>query len=127
MEYLFPDPEVKRMSPNNTRLLNISAELYPEGKLLQITLDMTPFQQRPYLDLVLFDSADNVVASTSVIEPAASNLELTLHLQGGAHIIANDFGNITRGKYKLLTTLSYPDLGEIDRRVLFINISPITE
>ena len=94
--------------PNGLR-----AEPDPDGKRLRIALDLTPFQQRPYIELSLTDSDGIEVASASIVEPVGWKLELTLHIRKiGA----------TAGNYSLAASLSYPDLGEVDRRTLTVII-----
>jgi len=114
MEFFLTDPDIERLPPADTRLLDLRAEPYPDGKRLRVALDLTPFQQKPYLELTLPDSAGEVVAATSIVEPVAWRLELTLHiLKPGA---------TAGGVYKLTVILSFPDLGEIDRRDLIVEI-----
>jgi hypothetical protein len=77
-------------------------------------MDLTPFQQKPCLELTLTDSAGEVVATTSIIEPVAWRLELTLHILKP--------GTTPGEVYKLTVNLSFPDLGEIDSRDLTVEI-----
>jgi hypothetical protein len=114
MEFFLIDPDVELLSPSNTRILDLHAEPYLDGKRLWVVLDLTPFQQKPYLALSLTDSAGEVVATTSIIEPVAWRLELTLHIRKPS-VIAS-------GVYQLAVILSFPGLGEIDRRDLTIEI-----
>jgi len=109
------DPNVERMPPAGIRLLNLNAEPYLEGKRLKVGLDLIPFQQKPNIDLTLVDSLGELVASTSIIEPVKWNLELNLHIR--------KFSPSQNGVYKLTVVISYPDLGEVDRRDLNIEIS----
>jgi hypothetical protein len=111
------DPNVERMLPADTRLLNVRAELYSDGKRLKVGLDLTPFQQKPYLDLVFTNSSGEIITTTSIIEPVNWNLELNLHIRKSS---ASD-----NGVYKLMVVISYPDLGDVDRRDLTIEI-PLT-
>jgi hypothetical protein len=118
MEFFFTQPDVERLTPTNTRLLDLHAEAYPDGKRLRISMDLTPFQQNPYLELTLFDLAGEAVATTSIIEPVACRIEITLHIRKPS--------SITGGVYNLVATLSFPDLGEIDHRNLTIEIPSYT-
>jgi hypothetical protein len=113
MEFFFNDPSIERHSPAETRLLDLHAEPDPDGKRLRVVLDMTPFQQRPYIELSLADPSGNEVASASIVEPVGWKLELTLHIR---------ITGSTAGKYTLTAILSYPELGEIDRRTINIEI-----
>lgn len=114
MEFILTNPNIERLPPAETRLLDLRAEPYPDGKRLRVILDLTPFQQKPFLDLTLTDSTGEVVAETSIVEPVAWRLELTLHILKR--------GTTPTSAYKLKVLLSFPDLGEIDRRALIVEI-----
>jgi len=114
MEFFLNDPQVERLPPDQTRLLDLRAEPYPDGKRLRVALELTPFQQRPYLELILADPGGEEVASADIVEPMSWKLELTLH---------NRKPKPAAGKYTLVARLSYPDSGEIDRRELTVDIS----
>jgi hypothetical protein len=114
MEFFLNDPHIRRLPPDQTRLLDMRAEPYPDGKRLRVTLELTPFEQRPYLELTLADPEGEEVASASIVEPMSWKLELTLH---------NRKPNPSAGKYTLLARLSYPDSGETDRRELTVEVS----
>ncbi len=116
MDFFFPDPDVERLPPADTRLHDLRAEAYPDGKRVRVSLELTPFQQKPYLELTLTNSSGEIAATTSIIEPVAWKLELNLHIRKPALRVT------TGGTYKLVVILSFPDLGEIDRRDLTIEI-----
>jgi hypothetical protein len=113
MEFFINDPNINRYSPAETHLLDLRANPDLDGKRLRVALDLTPFQQRPIIELDLIDSEGIEVASASIIEPVGWKLELTLHIRKTGP---------TSGKYTLSATLSYPELGEIDRRSLIIEV-----
>lgn len=113
MEFFINDPDIKRLPPAKTRLLDLRAEPDPDGKRMRVALDLTPFQQRPYIELSLTDSTGNEVATASIVEPVGWKLELTLHIRkAGA----------TAGTYTLTAILSYPELDEVDRHSLTVII-----
>jgi hypothetical protein len=118
MDAFFLDPQVQRLPPEETRILGLRAEPYPEGKRVRVNLELTPFLQRPYIELILSDPEGNEVSSASIVEPVSCTLELTLHLRVSAQIA---------GTYRLAAHLSYPDLGEIDQREATIEITPSAE
>ncbi|MGD0878880.1 MAG: hypothetical protein ABSA01_12130 [Anaerolineales bacterium] len=92
------------------------AHLAPDGKRLRVALDLTPFQQRPIIELDLRDSSGSKVTSASILEPVGWKLELTLHIRNTGP---------TFGEYTLSASLSSPELGEVDRHTLIIEV-PIT-
>ena len=113
MEFFNNDPNLIRYPPAETHLLELRANPDPDGKRLRVSLDLTPFQQRPIIELELTDSAGNEVASASIIEPVGWKLELTLHIRKNGP---------TTGKYTLAASLSYPESGEVDRCSLIIEV-----
>jgi hypothetical protein len=113
MEFFFNDPNIVRYPPAEIHLLDMRANPAPDGKRLRVALDLTPFQQRPIIELDLTDSSGNKVASASIIEPVGWKLELTLHIRKT---------DPTYGKYTLSASLSYPELGEVDRHTLIIEV-----
>jgi hypothetical protein len=111
MEFFLIDPNIERLPPTDTRLLDLRGDPYPDGKRLRVALEITPFLKRPSIELTLTDPSGEQAALASVIEPMAWKLELTLH---------NRIPDPVAGTYNLTATLTYPDLGEVDRRSLSI-------
>ncbi len=111
MESFINDPNILRYPPSDTRLLDLRAEPDSDGKRLRVVLELLPFQKRPYIELSLKDSAGNEIASASIIEPVSWKLELTLHIRKTT---------LATGKYSLSAGLFYPELGEVDRRILVL-------
>jgi hypothetical protein len=113
MEFFINDPNTLRYPPSETRLLDLRASPDSEGKRLRVDLELSPFQQRPDIDITLKDSAGNEIASASIIEPVSWKLELNLHIRRTT---------LLAGKYTLAARLYYPELGEVDQRTLSIDI-----
>ena len=74
------------------------AEPYPDGYRLLVTIEMTPFQKRPHLEVVLNDANKDEVASTTIVEPLGWKLAFTMHIRGELN-----------NPYTLEATLFYPD------------------
>jgi hypothetical protein len=114
MEFFLDAPEARRVLPVETRLLDLQAEPYPDGKRLRVILEVTPFQEKPVITLALSNFADEVVAETTIIEPITWQIELTLHIR--------KTDKIAGGLLNLQAILSYPDLGKVDQRDLSVEI-----
>jgi hypothetical protein len=112
MEFFFVDPNIQRLAPAETRLVDLRADPYPDGERLRVALELTPFQQRPNIELSLSGSSGGPAASASIVEPVAWKLEVTLHVRTPD----------PSGSYQLLASLSYPDLGEVDQRAIDVAI-----
>ena len=120
MQFFLDDPEVNRLPPVETHLTDLHAEWASNSHLLRVTLDLTPFQRPPYVEIELTDGSGQVIASTSIIEPVVWKLELNLHMRGNFPDNVNINGSSSQPEYTLLAILSYPELGETDRRSIKI-------
>lgn len=120
MEPFFPDPSIERFLPPQVRILALHPEPW-SGARLHLTIELTPFLQRPNLEITLTGPSAQVWASASILEPMAWKLELTLHLRppGGTPPTFPALCTLT-------LSLSYPDLGETDRRQVPV-LFPLTE
>jgi len=129
MDAFFLDPNVERLPPEETRILDLRAELYPDSRRVRVSLELTPFQKRPYLELALIDPSGNSCASASIIEPMGWKLELTMHNRALPALAGRPGSEVkgsrpAPGTYTLTAVLSYPNLGEIDRCETSVVISP---
>ena len=125
MEFYLTEPEAERLPPADTRLLDLRAEPYPDGRRLRVALDLTPFEQKPTLELTLKNSAGEIVAETSIIEVVSSSIEITLHIRTQAQRESETLEEITGSSFMLSGILSFPDLGQVDRRDITV-IIPLT-
>jgi hypothetical protein len=82
MEFFFPEDNLTRAVPEETRINSLSVQLYSDGRRLRVNLEVTPFQQRPYIEVILNDSNGDEAASTSIVEPMSWKLEFTMHIRG---------------------------------------------
>src|SRR5215216_3780948 len=98
MEFFFPEDNLQRMTPEETRITSLTAESYPDGYRLRVNIEITPFQKRPHVEVTLSDADGKEVASSSIIEPMSWKLEFTMHIRGEL-----------RNPYTLEAKLFYPD------------------
>lgn len=102
MEFYFPDqhPDIRRLPPEQVRILDLQAEPYPDGQRVHVNLEITPFEKRPHLEVTLSDAQGNEVGSVSIVEPMSWRLEFTMHIRGYPNA----------GLYTLLVRLYYPEM-----------------
>ena len=98
MEFFFPEDNLTRAVPEETKIASLSAQPYPDGRRLRVNLEVTPFQKRPYIEVSLNDVDGHEVASTNIVEPMSWKLEFTMHLRGEL-----------KNPYTLNARLYYPD------------------
>ena len=113
MDFFFPEDNLQRMTPEETRITALSADPYPDGTRLHINIEMTPFQQRPHLEITLFNGNGDEVASTSIVEPMTWRIEFTMHLRGEY-----------RNPYKVEARLFYPEGPAAQPQTFSLDINP---
>jgi hypothetical protein len=98
VDFFLPEDHLQRMTPEETRITSLTAQPYPDGYRLRVNIEMTPFQTRPHLEVVLSDANQEEVASSSIVEPLSWKLEFTMHIRGELN-----------NPYTLEAKLFYPD------------------
>jgi len=98
MEFFFPEDNLNRATPEETHITKLAVEPYPDGYRLHVHIEMTPFQQRPHLDVMLTNSDGEEVASANIVEPLNWKIEFTMHLRGEL-----------KNPYTMEAVLFYPD------------------
>jgi hypothetical protein len=98
MDFFLPEDHLQRMVPEETRITSLRAEPYPDGYRLRVNIEMTPFQKRPHLEVMLSDASGSEVASSSIVEPLSWKIEFTMHIRGELN-----------NPYTLEASLFYPD------------------
>ena len=82
MSFFFPEDNLQRMTPEETHITSLTAEPYPDGERVRVNIEMTPFQTRPYIEVLLTDANGDEVTTASIVEPMGWKLEFTMHLRG---------------------------------------------
>ncbi|HET9912785.1 MAG TPA: hypothetical protein VFQ13_12895 [Anaerolineales bacterium] len=113
MDFFLPEDHLQRMTPEETRITALAAEPYPDGYRLRVNIEITPFQKRPHLEILLKDADDNEIASTSIIEPMSWRLEFTMHVR-------DELNN----PYTLEARLFYPDGPAAELKSFSFDIKP---
>jgi hypothetical protein len=113
MDFFFPEDQLQRMTPEETRITSLTARPYPDGYRLRVNIEMTPFQKRPYLEVVLHDAEGDEVASSSIVEPMGWKLEFTMHIRGEL-----------KNPYILEATLFYPDGPTTEPQTFKFDVEP---
>jgi len=113
MEFFFPEDNLQRMTPEETRITSLTAEPYPDGYRLRVNIEITPFQKRPHIEVALSDADGREVASSSIIEPMSWKIEFTMHIRGEL-----------RNPYTLEAKLFYPDGPTAEPQTFSFDVEP---
>ena len=113
MDFFFPEDNLTRATPQETRITNLNAEPYPDGYRVRVNIETTPFQKRPHIEVWLSDADGEEVASTSIVEPLAWKMEFTMHIRGDL-----------KNPYKLEARLFYPDGPAAEPQTFTFEVKP---
>ena len=113
MEFFFPEDNLNRMVPEETNITALSAEPYPDGYRVHVKIEMTPFQKRPHIDVLLKDADHEEVASTTIVEPLNWKIEFTMHIRGELN-----------NPYTIEARLYYPDGPSQDPQTFDFDVKP---
>jgi hypothetical protein len=81
MEFFFPEDGLQRSSPEETKIISLTAEPYEDGRRVRVNIEMSAFEKRPHLEFTLTDTENQEISTASFVEPMAWKLEFTLHLR----------------------------------------------
>lgn len=113
MDLHFVDPSEAPVPPDEVRIREVQVQPERDGKLLNVQIHLTPFQQRPSLEVEVFDREDRLVAETSIIEAVNPSMEFNLHLRG-----ANG-----RGQHRMRVEVAYPEQEIVDTKDLTFEVN----
>jgi hypothetical protein len=82
MDIFFQDPTAIPLPPDEVRIRQFQAELWPDKRRVRIHLVITPFQVRPSGEITITDEEGTEVAAFSIIETISPRMEFTVHLRG---------------------------------------------
>ena len=105
MDIEFLDPAEAPLPPDQVTFRSVEVEPYSDAQRLLVRLSVTPFQERPSIDLEVLDEQGVRVAASSIVEAADATMSLTLHLQRPSPDL----------HYTLVARLLYEEQGEVDR------------
>ncbi len=54
---------------------------HPQGKRVKLSLELTPFKQRPNIDVTIFDDSGIPAAQASILEAVLNKMEFVMHLR----------------------------------------------
>ena len=113
MDFFLPEDHLQRAVPEETRITSLTAAPYPDGYRLRVNIEITPFQQRPHLEVVLKDANHEEIASSSIIEPLGWKIEFTMHIRGELN-----------NPYTLEARLFYPDGPAAEPQAFTFDVKP---
>ena len=81
MDMFLIDPDEVRLPPEEVRLLKVQVEPQPNSNRVKVSLELTPFQKRPSVDVTIIAATGKAAAHSSILETMLRKLEFTMHLR----------------------------------------------
>ncbi len=111
-------PPENGLPPQAVRILSLRAEPWPENaRRVRIHLDLTPFKERPNVEVRITDAGDQEVASITIIESIEDRMTFTMHIRG----------ETVQGPYTLSARVFYPEIDSVDQKYVPFETSEETE
>src|SRR5215211_18264 len=66
----------------DVRITSLAIRPYADGRRMKLSFSLTPFLERPSVDLAVVNAAGQEVASLSLIEAMDTHFDFTVHLRG---------------------------------------------
>lgn len=81
MDIFFTDPNDVPVPPENMDIRELKAVPYSDGRRVAIEFEISPFQQKPNIEIGIFNQMGQQVASFSVVEAIENKMTFTIHLR----------------------------------------------
>jgi hypothetical protein len=100
-------PPEDGLPPEQVRIQALRAEPWPEdGRRVRVHLDVTPFQERPNIEVSIAGESGQEAANVTIIESIDAHMVFTMHIRG----------NHPSGRFTLSASLAYPEIGVVDQK-----------
>ena len=98
----FFEPNAIPQPPENVKIEHLVGEPYDDGWRIRVEVHVTPFQQRPSMELYLLkklgDNEGRMVSNLSIVETMHHKMEFHMHVRGV---------DVPQGDYKLRAVLFF--------------------
>ena len=117
----FDDPLEGPRAREDVRIRQIGLFRYPEERRFMFGIELTPFAERPSIEVLITNGAGEPAGSLHVIETLTTGFSLVIHLRDRA----------TRNPYELTAVLYYTwpdrDRQEVERRTVTFDMDAAGE
>ncbi len=104
MDIFFDNPNDPPVPPEEMAIRSLEVKPYEDKRRVAIDFEITPFQERPNLEINVRNQADRQVSTLSVVEAIEHKMSFTLHLREES----------PGGEYLLTMEVFYTDLSPLD-------------
>ena len=90
-DIFFAEPDQIPVPPDEVRIRELAAQPQADGRRVSVRIDVTPFQKRPNMELVITNAGGDKVADFNVVEAMDNKMDFTVHLRepqpGGTYTV----------------------------------------
>ncbi len=104
MDIFFDNPNDLPVPPEEMAIRKLTVQPYEDGRRVAVDFEITPFQEKPNMEIDVRNSKDLLVATLSVVEAIEHKMSFTLHLRE----------ETPGGEYTLKMDVFYTDLSSMD-------------
>lgn len=104
MDIFFDNPNDPPVPPEDMEIRSLEVKPYEDGRRVAIDFEITPFQERPNLEIEVRNQAGRQVSTLSVVEAIEHKMSFTLHLREES----------PGGEYLLTMEVFYTDLSPLE-------------
>ena len=83
MDIFFSDPNDVPVPPEQMHIRSFEARAYPDRNRVAVRFEITPFQQKPNIEIAIHNGPGKQLAELSVVELIENKMDFTMHLRGG--------------------------------------------
>ena len=81
MDLFLQDPNDIPLPSNEVRIRELRVDPLPDNRRVRISLQITPFQMRPNIEIVVTNENEDESGSLTIIESIDPKMEFTVHLK----------------------------------------------
>lgn len=81
MDLFFANSDDVPVPPDQVEIRELTADPLKDGGRVTVTFELTPFQQRPNIEIVVTNQDNKAVGSFSVVEAIDHKMSFTLHIR----------------------------------------------
>ncbi len=96
-------PPEDGLPPQEVRFVELRVEPWPDGRRVRVHMQITPFLERPNINVSIQNSDHKEVSSINIIESIDDAMTFTMHIREEK----------VKGEYTLTATLAYPEVGTV--------------
>lgn len=107
-------PPEDGLPPNEVKITELRVEPWPEdARKVRVHLNLTPFLERPNIEVIIQDPKAQEVASIYIVESIDDRMTFTMHIRSET---------MEPGTYTLTASLQYPEPGSVFQEIVSFDL-----